>query len=224
MRFAEGLFAVTDNNVSFTNMNNTSHIATRAYRMSGRAEKAAENGQRILLAAHQRFATLEYDQVVLAEIAGDAGVTEQTVIRRFGNKEKLFAALVEQEIQRVGRERVPPANGHAGLERAVSTLIDHYEKDGRVMLNFLKQEGRSPILAEVTQKGRELHEQWVRTYCQDVIGDPQSPASSRRIAAAVAASDLYIWKLLRLDRGLSRAAVEQIMLCLLRGIPSGCGS
>lgn len=205
-------------------MNIASNTPARPYRMRGRAEKAAETGQRILFAAHQRFSTMEFDQVVLADIASDAEVTEQTVIRRFGNKEKLFAALAKQETERVERERVPHGNEHAGIEQAISTLIDHYENDGRVMLNILKQEGRSPTLAELTQRGRELHEKWVCTYCQDVLGDPTSPARPQRIAAAVAVSDLYIWKLLRLDRGMSRAAVEQVMLGLLRGIPSGCGS
>src|SRR5437764_2573263 len=61
--------------------------ATRLYRMVARAEAAEATRLRILDAARQLFADLLYDQVSLNAVAARAGVTVQTVIRRFTSKE-----------------------------------------------------------------------------------------------------------------------------------------
>ncbi len=195
----------------------------RTYRMTARAEKAARTADRILDAALPRFATLDFDEVTLASIAEDAGVTVQTVIRRFGGKDGLFSALVAREAPRIDAERTPPGGASASLAEAVRALVDHYESDGRGILNFLKQESRSEPLAEVVRTGRAVHDEWVRTYCKGILAGARGPARKRRFAAAVAATDLYVWKVLRLDRDLGRAEVERTMLLLLEGLRDGKG-
>jgi AcrR family transcriptional regulator len=186
--------------------------------MTTRAEKAVQTGNLILNAAMSRFGTVDFDAVTLAAIADDAGVTVQTVIRRFGGKEGLFAALVQREGPRIEAEREPPSGKDASLEEAIHTLVEHYENDGRAVLNFLKQEARSDPLAEVANSGRDVHERWVRMYCKCVFEGSRGVRRKRLLAAAIAATDLYTWKLLYLDRGMSRAEVEATMLLLLRGL------
>lgn len=194
--------------------------ANRSYRMTARAEQAAETGQRILDAAYAKFSTSEFDAVSLGQVAEAAGVTVQTVIRRFGGKDGLFLALCEREFPLVEAERVPHGGSAAGLASALKTLVAHYEKDGPVMLNFLRQEARVPELAKVIHRGRALHENWVRSYCTEVLGDPNDAGFNKRLLAAIAATDLSIWKLLRLDKGLGPQEVEDTMRLLLRGLSS----
>ncbi|MGK2939901.1 MAG: TetR family transcriptional regulator [Solirubrobacteraceae bacterium] len=60
--------------------------------MRARAGAAAETERRIIDAALELFSERLYDQVALAGIAAAAGVSSQTVIRRFGSNEGLVAA------------------------------------------------------------------------------------------------------------------------------------
>lgn len=191
--------------------------------MTARAEKAAQTGDRILDAAVAQFGRLEFDEVTLAAIAEESGVTVQTVLRRFGSKEGLLAALVEREAPRIDADRTPPQGENASLEEALHALVSHYEKDGSAVINFLKQESRCEPLAQVVRTGRSVHEDWVRTYCERILAGSRGVARKRRLAAAVAATDLYVWKILRLDRGMSRNEVEKTMLLLLEGLASTQG-
>ena len=53
----------------------------------------------------ERFATVPYDRIRLEDVAADAEVTVQTVIRRFGSKHGLLAATVEREFARLAADR-----------------------------------------------------------------------------------------------------------------------
>ena len=70
---------------------------TRAYRMTARAEAAEETGRRIKEAAYALFSTRLFASVTLQEIADQAGVTLQTVLRRFGSKEDLFNTITVEK-------------------------------------------------------------------------------------------------------------------------------
>jgi AcrR family transcriptional regulator len=191
---------------------------TRPYEMRARARSTAATGERILAAARDRFSRMMFDEVTLNDIAEDAGVSVQTVIRRFGSKEELFTKLAETGAVRVLAERDPGEGVGASLEQTLETLIDHYERDGRTVLNLLAQESRFPVVAEVVAQGRRFHEEWVAEHCGSVFGTTRGRTRERRLMAAVAATDLYTWKLLRLDRGLSRREVIKTMATLLEGL------
>lgn len=192
--------------------------STRSYRMEKRSARAEETARHILDAAKQGFGHCEYSQVSLAAVARDAGVTEQTVIRRFRSKENLFSSVIEREMARVEEERVPPAGEGCSLDEAIQVLMAHYEKDGRAMLNFLAQENRSQNIRALVESGRTMHENWVSRYCLCVLYARDPIERYRRLAAAIAATDIYTWKLLRLDRGLPMSEVENIVKILLRGL------
>ena len=197
--------------------------ATRSYQMTVRAQLAAETGERILSAAMDHFSRSQFDAVTLAEIAADAGVTMQTVIRRFGSKEELFEAVAERETARILAEREPEADDLPTMAAAVRTLVAHYETDGATVLNLLSQEHRSPTVAKIIARGRQAHRDWVATHCQPALGPSWGAARRRRLVAAIAATDIYIWKLLRLDLGLSPGEVEKTMMALLEGLEATKG-
>jgi AcrR family transcriptional regulator len=198
----------------------------RPYRMKARAEAARRTGERILDAARARLEAASFDEVTLARVAKDAGVTVQTVIRRFGSKEGLLEALAEREAARITAEREPAASASRAptdMADAVRALVAHYERDGALMLNLLRQEDRVPFVAELVRRGREEHEAWVARHCAPALGRARGAARRRRLDAAVAATDLYLWKLLRLDRGRSAREVEKTMRTLLAGLEQTSG-
>lgn len=189
--------------------------------MTNRARAAEETGERILRAAVERFASMTFDEVTLAEIADGAGVTVQTVIRRFGSKEDLFSLLADRERARIIGDRQPLESGGGSLEAAVRSLVGHYESDGRTVINFLNQENRFPMIAEVLADGRRIHEIWVQEHCAPVLSATAEHERKQVFEAAMAATDVYVWKVLRLDRGLSRSDVEETILTLLEGLTRG---
>src|SRR5258708_39552662 len=73
--------------------------------MGRRAVAAAETADRILDAGEEIFWDRPTDQISLEEVARRAGVTVQTVIRRFGGKAGLFGAGAERGAERVRQQR-----------------------------------------------------------------------------------------------------------------------
>jgi hypothetical protein len=72
--------------------------------------------------------------------------------------------------------------------------------------------GHDLLVAEHVRGGRTYHRGWVeRTFAPQLAG-LRGPARKRRIAALVAATDVYTWKLLRLDLGLSQAETERTLV------------
>ena len=185
-----------------------SATASRPYRMTARAHAAQATADRILDAAIELFFTDPGTEPSLEDIAKRAQTTKQTVLRRFGTKADLITAASERALDRVKQERdgVPPGD----VEGAVRTVVAHYERIGDGVLRMLAEEHRSPKLREDTDLGRALHAQW----CERVFGR----GSERRHAQLIAITDVYTWKLLRRDRGLSRRETELAMRELIEGV------
>ena len=96
--------------------------------MVARAEAAAATQERILASAWRRFAERPYEQVRLADIAADAGVTVQTLHSRFGKKDELFVAAWVSAIGPEGARRDSAPVGD--VREAVRILYDSYELQG----------------------------------------------------------------------------------------------
>jgi AcrR family transcriptional regulator len=173
--------------------------------MVARAESAAATGERILDAAIEVFWELPHEAITLDEVARRAGVTVQTVIRRFGGRDGLFAAAAARETARVRDQRYAVVPGD--VRGAVHVLVDHYEEMGDRIMRLLADEDRIPELRSITDEGRAFHREW----CAGVF----APSSPRRLAQVVAICDVYTWKLLRRDSGLSRRQTELALVEML---------
>jgi AcrR family transcriptional regulator len=185
----------------------------RPYRMAARADAAQATAARLLDAAVTRFTDTAYEDVSLEEIAQAAGVTKRTLLRRYGSKDALFVAAMDRAAHDMMRARdAAPVGDVAG---AVTNLVDHYERWGENRLRLLAQEDRIPVVAENVQGGRRYHWSWVEQKFAPLIGGLAGAARTRRIAALVAITDVYTWKLLRRDLGLSRTDTEQLLVELL---------
>lgn len=73
----------------------------------------------ILAAARERFAADGYDRATIRAIAGDAGIDPAMVMRYFGNKERLFAAAAEFDLELPDLTAVP-------REQIGETLVAHF--------------------------------------------------------------------------------------------------
>jgi AcrR family transcriptional regulator len=189
-------------------------VERRPYRMVARAGSTAATGERILDAAVAAFWERPGEQIPLDEVARRAGVTVQTVIRRFGGRDGLIVAATERELARVRAERDPAAVRDAA--EAVDQLVTHYEALGDRILALLADESRISALREVADAGRRFHRSWCETVFHGALAHLGGVARDRRLAQLVAVCDVYIWKLLRLDAGLSRGETELAMLELLQ--------
>jgi AcrR family transcriptional regulator len=181
-------------------------LSKRPYRMRARAEAAAETGRRILEAVIELHMERFFDQVSLEDIAERAGVTVQTVIRRFGTKEQLIesaTAAANREVTHQ-RDRAPVGD----IEGAINNLVDHYEEWGDSVLRLLAQEERVAAFRSVTDAGRALHYEWVERVFAPLLAKRTGEARRRLFAELIAICDVYFWKLLRRDLGLSREQTE----------------
>jgi AcrR family transcriptional regulator len=191
----------------------------RPYRMVARAESAAATGERILDAAVEAFWEPPVGQASLDEVARRAGVSVQTVIRRFGGRDGLLAAAVEREGERVGSQRdEAPAGDVAG---AVRVLVEHYESMGDRVLAMLAEEQRTPALREIADTGRASHRDWCARVFAAALEPHTGGERRRRLAQLVAICDVYMWKLLRRDAGLSRRQTEVALVELLEPLMEG---
>ncbi len=186
--------------------------------MRSRAVSAASTGERILAAGRARLRVDPYDEITLDQLAKDAGVTVQTVLRRFGSKEGIVRAIAASVRPGVTAERdAAPIGDVAG---AISMLVGHYEQTGDETLQLLRQELRVPVFAEITAFGRDFHRAWVARVFAPWLEQRRNADRARLHAQLVAACDVYTWFLLRRQAGLSRRATEQSMRELVQGVLS----
>ena len=188
-------------------------MAHRRYRMVARAEAAAATGERILDATIKLFWELPTVEISLDEVARRAGVTVQTVIRRFGGRDGLFAAAAEREDERVRSQRnEAPVGDVAG---AIQILIEHYETLGDGVLKLLAEEDRVPRLREIADQGRVFHREWCERVFAPALSGLDGRDRRRRLAQLVALCDVYTWKLLRRQAGLSRSQTRLALIELV---------
>ncbi|HEU0027019.1 MAG TPA: TetR/AcrR family transcriptional regulator [Ktedonobacterales bacterium] len=174
--------------------------------MTKRAEAAATTRERILAAAAAIFWERPLVDISLEVVARRAGVSLPTVIRHFGDKGGVFAAAVEREYERVRGQRDEAPAGDA--RAAVRILVDHYEELGEAVLRLLAEESHAPGLREIADLGRAYHAAWCERVFAPALACLAGEARARRLAEFIAITDVLMWKLLRRDRGLSRAQTE----------------
>jgi AcrR family transcriptional regulator len=195
-------------------MESNTATSTRPYRMVARAEAVEQTQTDILDAAVAEFWAQSTTDISLDEVAARAGVSTRTILRHFGTRQGLLDAAAERERQRIERERNAARPGD--VPGAVRVLVDHYEQMGDQVIRLLAEEQRSPESRGVADAGRASHRAW----CQRMFADALAPFTGvdrrRRLAQLVAVCDVYTWKLLRRDAGLSRTQTERALIELLQ--------
>ena len=175
----------------------------RPYVMRARAEASEETRRRIIAGAIAVYYERPGPEITLEQIAERAGVSVQTILRAFGSRALLLEAAGRLARAEIAEERKAPPGD---VTAAIRALFDHYERRGPSVLRLLAQETITG--APDLSAGRHEHRRWI----QEVFGPQlrQRPLGAREslVDQLVVATDVYMWKLLCVDRGLERGQAE----------------
>lgn len=162
-----------------------------------------------------------YDSFTLDDVASCAGTTVQTVLRKFGSKSTLIVeALKVSSIAHHGETLLGEATTD-DLPKLVSELYDFYDRIGDAVLRNLADAFRLPDLHEANELGRISHRKWVARIFEKELAAEKEPARTALFNAFMAATDIYLWQILRRDQQLERAAADAAVLRILQGLIKG---
>jgi AcrR family transcriptional regulator len=191
--------------------------APRAYRQEERARRTEANIEAIVQATAALIKRARrVSHITLEDIARASGLTVRTVLRRFGSREGAFEAAfvrINEEFERL-RAATPPGDVRA----AVKSLLDQYELIGELNMRALEEEHELPLLHQMLEHARRMHRAWLTEVFAPQLAACSGAERARRITALYAATDSYLWKLLRRDLGCGRAETEDVLRRLVQGV------
>jgi AcrR family transcriptional regulator len=159
-----------------------------------------------------------FDEITLDNVAADASVTVQTIVRRFGGKEGLLTNAVTTLADWIRAQRAAPPGD---MDQLVNNLVGDYEKTGDAVIRLLALEPRHPALKRVLDLGRGQHRQWAENAFAALLERLEPGPRTLALDALVIVTDVYTWKLLRRDMGRSLRATVATMQDLVRTTING---
>lgn len=188
----------------------------RPYKQVARAQAQQRTRDALLDAANEEISTGGWAKASLKTLAAKAGVTKQTALRHFGSREGLIEAALRRASEIVRKERAHAPIGD--VPGAVRNLMDHYERWGDLVMRVLAEEHRIPLVRKGTDRGREVHYEWVARTFAPQLASLTGAMRERRMAQLVAVCDVYMWKLLRRDMKLDVPQAELALIELIEGL------
>ena len=190
----------------FSAVSKTQKESTRPYRMKARAKAKAETRERILEVAEEIFDAGSSDRFTLVVIADRAGVSVQTVLRHFENREGMLTAtlLHTGAKMRELREAVPVDDPR----RAVAGLVSYFDRYGDRILRLIAERERNPTIQAMTDFGWTQHREWCETAFAGTLDGLSKVSRERRLAQLSMITGIHVWKILRRHNGLGQRQTE----------------
>jgi AcrR family transcriptional regulator len=188
----------------------------RPYKQVARAQAQQRTQDALLDAAEEELYEGRWQKTSLEALAQRAGVTKQTLLRHFGSKEGLIEAAIRRTSEIVRKERARAPIGD--VPGAVRNLLDHYERWGNLVMRVLAEEHRVSLVHKMTDRGRQVHYDWVDYAFGPQLENLDEEARIRRRAALIALCDVHTWWLLSHDLELDRAAISATLTDAIEGI------
>jgi AcrR family transcriptional regulator len=188
--------------------------SARSYTMTSRADSVASTKERIATAALELLMERRFDDVTLTDIATAAGVSHQTVLNHFESKEGVAFAAADLVVASTNdaRSGVTPGDTVGAVRR----LVADYEQMGDANARWAMDVEHLGSLAPLIEQARHSHRAWLEAAFEPYL--PAEAKARRRVVNALhAATDVYTWKLLRRDLGVTRAETERTMVRLADG-------
>ena len=203
---------------------NVKRAGPRQYDSSRRQARAQESRAAVLRAALDRFLEQGYSSTTIAQVAGDADVSVETVYKTFGNKAGLLKAVFDvavagddEPVPMVERDDIQRVIAEPDAARKLALYFDHFvdtmprtapvqllvrdaaatNDDARAVWQQLRHEQ----LEAMTQFARDL----------DATGQLRVPATTARDLLWTYHS-LELYELLVLERGWSRKRYRAFLL------------
>jgi AcrR family transcriptional regulator len=203
---------------------NVKRAGPRQYDSSRRQARAQESRAAVLRAALDRFLEQGYSSTTIAQVAGDADVSVETVYKTFGNKAGLLKAVFDvavagddEPVPMVERDDIQRVIAEPDAARKLALYFDHFvdtmPRTAPVQLlvrdaaatnddaRAVWQQLRSEQLEAMTQFARDL----------DATGQLRVPATTARDLLWTYHS-LELYELLVLERGWSRKRYRAFLL------------
>ena len=153
-------------------------------------------------------------EMTLGEIAARAGTSVKTILRHFASRDAVIEAGIELASVQVAAERQDPGGDPA---RSIDLLVEHYERWGSFSLAIVASDHAGA--QRVAASGRALHRDWAEHVFASSL--PASAAARESLVdQLVVVTDVYAWKLLRLDRGLDAATTTDRIRSMTRALLS----
>jgi AcrR family transcriptional regulator len=193
----------------------------RPYKKVARAESQQQTRDALLDAAEEELSEGGWSKTSLEKLAAKAGVTKQTALRHFGSKEGLIEAAIRRtsEIVRKERGRAPVGD----VPGSVHNLMDHYERWGNLVMRVLAEEHRISLVRKVTDRGRQVHYEWVDYAFGPQLEGLDDEARRRRRAALIVICDVHTWWLFSHELGLGRAEISAILVEMIERLLAEAG-
>jgi AcrR family transcriptional regulator len=161
--------------------------------------------------AIQEFITLSgkmsLDEITLDRVAQATGVTVRTLLRHFEGKEQLVREAHETILKSVGEILVEEEPGsHAFIGRIVRFM----ESAGDYVVRFESEAGNYPSLVSDLEKGRQMRRAALSGMFDANINCDDA-ARERTLKALYVVTDVYAWKILRRDYGLSMEETQSLL-------------
>jgi AcrR family transcriptional regulator len=191
-------------------------LEKRKYRMTSRAEKVSQNDQRIMKAIVGLWEELPINDITLEKVASKSGVSVRTILRKFGSKEGLIEACIENDAagRRKSRDLAVPGD----YKQALKILLDDYERLGDASIRTFAVEDELPIAGRILEKGRTSHREWCKKVFAPYLPDVDSPEFEHLLLTFITATEFYLWKLLRRDLKKSYKETFEVFQSLLEGL------
>jgi AcrR family transcriptional regulator len=188
-------------------------IDRRPYKKVAREQSEQRTREALLDAADEELYNDRLQRASLDTLSKKAGVTKQTLLRHFGSKEGLIEAAIGRTTEIVRRERSRTPVGD--VPGAVDNLLDHYERWGSLVMRVLAEEHRIPLVRRMTDRGRQVHYDWVDHTFAPQLANLDERARLLRRATLIVLCDVHTWWLYSHDLGLQRSQISAILIDLI---------
>ena len=135
-------------------------------------------------------------------------------VEKYGSKEGLLEAVIKSKA--ADFMLVRNQTKAATWQEAVRALHAEYEQMGDAVLRTLQLENTYPVARKIAAHGRAYHAKWCAETFREFLPAAKSKGYKHQLIALIAATDLYIWKLLRRDMRCSQKETVEIMQQMIK--------
>ena len=192
------------------------NTASKSYNNTNRRRKAEETKLLIIRAWGRLWTKYPIHDITLDMIAEEAGVTTRTVLRKFGSKEGLLTASLSYDPAEITIDRAQAIPGN--VDNILQTLLAGYEKMGDAAIRTIQLESELEIARTIGNKGRAMHRSWCKAVFADFLPPVNSIHYEIQLTSFIAATEIYLWKLMRKDLAMSKKATFKVFKNMLEGV------
>jgi len=193
-------------------MNNKKHT----YDNSKRLIDAENTKIEIIKAFGTLWSNYSIKDITLEKVAKEAGVTTKTILRKFESKEGLTNESLSYLAAEIETERTTTKVGD--IDDILKALLSNYEKMGEAAIRTINLESELEIARQIGAKGRALHRDWCIRMFASYLPNEKSIDYEIQLTSFIAATEIYLWKLMRKDLKLSKEKTFSIFKNLVEGL------